>query len=58
MRIVQFRRNRLFHVLIGSTLLLLVLYILLNFSSNNHMSNIKEYLISYKVKKQVKFRHF
>lgn len=43
MRIVQFRRNRLFHIVIGSILVLLVLYILFNFSSDNHMNNIKEW---------------
>ncbi|XP_029677921.1 N-acetylgalactosaminyltransferase 7 isoform X2 [Formica exsecta] len=43
MRIVQFRRNRLFHILIGSTLVLLLLYILLNLSSDNHMNDIKEW---------------
>ncbi|KAL6440891.1 hypothetical protein ACFW04_003363 [Cataglyphis niger] len=43
MRIVQFRRNRLFHILIGSALLLLLLYILLNLSSDNHMNDIKEW---------------
>lgn len=43
MRIVQFRRNRLFHILIGSTLMLLLLYILLNLSSDNHMNDIKEW---------------
>ncbi|XP_029166822.1 N-acetylgalactosaminyltransferase 7 isoform X3 [Nylanderia fulva] len=43
MRIVQLRRNRLFHILIGSILVLLVLYILLHFSSDNHMNNIKEW---------------
>lgn len=54
MRIVQFRRSRLFHILVGSTLLLLVLYILLNFSSDNHISNIKVYLAQGLGKKQVK----
>lgn len=43
MRIVQFRRNRLFHILIGSTLVLLLLYILFSFSSDNHVNNIKEW---------------
>ncbi|XP_011156247.1 N-acetylgalactosaminyltransferase 7 [Solenopsis invicta] len=52
MRIVQFRRNRLFHILIGSTLVLLVLYILLG-SSDNHMNNIKEYWAQGLGKKQV-----
>ncbi|XP_011057774.1 PREDICTED: N-acetylgalactosaminyltransferase 7 [Acromyrmex echinatior] len=52
MRIVQFRRNRLFHVLIGSSLTLLVLYILLNFSSDDHMNNIKEYWSQSHEKKQ------
>lgn len=54
MRIVQFRRNRLFHILIGSTLVLLVLYILLG-SSDNHMNNIKEYWAQGLGKKQVKY---
>ncbi|KAG5308303.1 GALT7 acetylgalactosaminyltransferase, partial [Acromyrmex insinuator] len=52
MRIVQFRRNRLFHVLIGSSLTLLVLYILLNFSSDDHINNIKEYWSQSHEKKQ------
>ncbi|KAG5327074.1 GALT7 acetylgalactosaminyltransferase, partial [Pseudoatta argentina] len=52
MRIVQFRRNRLFHVLIGSSLTLLVLYILFNFSSDDHMNNIKEYWSQSHEKKQ------
>lgn len=55
MRIVQFRRTRLFHVLIGGILVLLVLYILFNFSSDNHMNNIKEYWAQGLKKKQVKY---
>ena len=55
MRIVQFRRNRLFHVLIGSSLTLLVLYILLNFSSDDHMNNIKEYWSQSREKREVKY---
>lgn len=55
MRIVQFRRNRLFHILIGGILVLLVIYILFSFSSDNHMNNIKEYWAQGLRKRQVKY---
>ncbi|EZA52256.1 N-acetylgalactosaminyltransferase 7 isoform X1 [Ooceraea biroi] len=53
MRIVLFRRNRILHVLIGGILVLLLLYILLSFSSDNQINNIKEYWAQGLRKKQV-----
>lgn len=53
MRIVQFKRNRLFYILLSGVLVLLGLYILLDLSSDSHMSDIKEYVAQGLRKKQV-----
>lgn len=57
MRIVQLRRHRLFNIVIGGILVLIIFYMIVSFFSDNQVHNIKVYWSEQLSRKQVNVRY-
>lgn len=57
MRIVQLRRHRLFNIVIGGILVLIIFYMIVSFFSDNQVHNIKVYWSEQLSRKQVSVRY-